>query len=167
MAVEALFQIAEPGGSRIKEACKTRAVGIDLGTTNSLVAFVQAGQPVCLTGAAGEAIVPSVVHYGADGRVIVGAEARDALAPVHPRDTIASVKRFMGRGPRDAEATRRLTPYLFAPGGSAEGVVRFAVADGARAVTPIEVSAQILKALKARAEEALGGPLDGAVITVP
>jgi molecular chaperone HscA len=169
MAVEALFQIAEPGGSRIKEACKTRAVGIDLGTTNSLVAFVQAGQPVCLTGAAGEAIVPSVVHYGADGRVIVGAEARDALAPVHPRDTIASVKRFMGRGPRDAEATRRLTPYLFAPAasGAGEEVVRFSVGEGARAVTPIEVSAEILRVLRARAEEALGGPLDGAVITVP
>jgi molecular chaperone HscA len=167
MAVEALFQIAEPGQSRLKEACKTRAVGIDLGTTNSLVAFVQAGQPVCLTGPDGDAILPSVVHYGPGGGVVVGAQARDELAPEHPRDTIASVKRFMGRGPGDAEATRRLTPYVFAPGAQGDGVVRFAVADGARAVTPIEVSAEILKALKARAEEALDGPLEGAVITVP
>jgi molecular chaperone HscA len=170
MPVEALFQIAEPGESRVKEACKTRAIGIDLGTTNSLVAFVQAGQPVCLPDERGEAILPSVVHYGADGHVVVGAVARDQLAPEHPRDTIASVKRFMGRGPRDAEATRRLTPYLFAPGlkgGDGDGVVRFQVAGGARAVTPIEVSAEILRVLRARAEEALGTPLGGAVITVP
>ena len=73
----------------------------------------------------------------------------------------------MGRGPRDAEATRRLTPYLFAPAGPNEGVVRFSVTGGARAVTPLEVSAEILKALRARAEAALGGPLAGAVITVP
>jgi molecular chaperone HscA len=170
MAVEALFQIAEPGESRVKEACKTRAVGIDLGTTNSLVAFVQAGQPVCLPDERGETILPSVVYYGSDGRVVVGAEARDELAPEHPRDAIASVKRFMGRGPADAEATRRLTPYLFAPADAADGgaVVRFSVAGGARAVTPLEVSAEILRVLKARAERALGGPIDGgAVITVP
>jgi molecular chaperone HscA len=170
MAVEALFQIGEPGQSTLKEACRTRAVGIDLGTTNSLVAFVQAGQPVCLPDDRGETILPSVVYYGPDGRVVVGAEARDELAPEHPRDTIASVKRFMGRGPDDAETTRRLTPYQFAPAEGADGggVVRFAVAGGARAVTPLEVSAEILKALKARAEQALGGPIDGgAVITVP
>src|SRR5262252_8591567 len=142
--VEALFQISEPGQSRVKEACKTRAVGIDLGTTNSLVAFVQAGQPVCIADERGETILPSVVHYAADGGVAVGAEARDRLAPEFPRDTIASVKRFMGRGPRDAEATRKLTPYQFAPGN--DGVVRFAVAG--RAVTPIEVSAEILRVLK-------------------
>jgi molecular chaperone HscA len=167
MPVEALFQISEPGQSKLKEGCKTRAVGIDLGTTNSLVAFVQGGQPLCLPAAGVQALLPSVVYYGADGRVVVGAEARDVLAPQFPRDTVASVKRFMGRGPGDAEATRRLTPYVFAPGVEGDGVVRFAVAGGARAVTPIEVSAEILKVLKARAEEALGGPLDGAVITVP
>jgi molecular chaperone HscA len=166
MPVEALFQIAEPGQSTLKAGCRTRAVGIDLGTTNSLVAFVQAGQPTCLPVDAGQALLPSVVHYAADGSVVVGAEARDRLAPELPRDTIASVKRFMGRGPRDAEATRRLTPYVFAPAAAGEGVVRFAVAGG-RAVTPIEVSAEILKVLRARAEEALGGSLEGAVITVP
>jgi molecular chaperone HscA len=161
---DALLQIGEPGQTRPKRACRTRAVGIDLGTTNSLIAVVDGGKPVCLADEQGDPIVPSVVHYGHDGAVTVGAEARDHLAPKFPRDTIASVKRFMGRGLRDAEATRRLTPYQFAPG---EGnVVRFAVA-GERALTPMEVSAEILKVLKARAEVELGGPLAGAVITVP
>jgi molecular chaperone HscA len=165
---EALFQISEPGASCVKHACRTRAVGIDLGTTNSLVAIVDGGQPICLTDDRDDALVPSVVHYAADGTVAVGAEARD-LASRFPRDTIASVKRFMGRGPGDAEATRRLTPYLFAPAGpnANETVVRFSVNNGTRAVTPLEVSAEILKALRARAEAALGGPLAGAVITVP
>jgi molecular chaperone HscA len=163
---EALFQIAEPGQSRVKHACRTRAIGIDLGTTNSLVAIVDGGKPVCLADEGGETLVPSVVHYAADGSVVVGADARDRLAPDFPRDTIASVKRFMGRGARDAEATRRLTPYAFAPGSADEGVVRFAVA-GRPPVTPMEVSAEILRALRARAEEALGGSLQGAVITVP
>ena len=112
---------------------------------------------------------PSVVHYAADGRVVVGADARDRLAADFPRDTIASVKRFMGRGRRDAEATRKLTPYRFAeklpmgrPTASSASPSR-----AARAVTPLEVSAEILKVLRARAEEALAGPLAGAVITVP
>ena len=173
MAEEALFQISEPGQSRPKSPCPpgfSRAVGIDLGTTNSLVAMVQQGRPVCLTDDAGSALLPSVVHYAADGDVLVGAVARDRFAPLFPSDTIASVKRFMGRGPRDAEATRKLTPYAFAPArvqaGGDDAIVRFAVA-GRRAVTPIEVSAEILSVLRARAEAALGGPLDGAVITVP
>jgi molecular chaperone HscA len=169
---EALFQISEPGQSKVKGACTpgfSRAVGIDLGTTNSLVAMVQHGRPVCLGDDAGDTddfILPSVVHYGDDGDVIVGAAARDRLAPHFPADTIASVKRFMGRGPRDAEATRKLTPYVFSPSSESDGVVRFSVAGG-RAVTPIEVSAEILTVLKARAEAALGGTLEGAVITVP
>jgi molecular chaperone HscA len=172
MATEALFEIAEPGQSRSREACAVpgRAIGIDLGTTNSLVAVVRDGQPVCLRGdddGAPGAILPSVVHYGADGRVVVGEEARLRLAPEFPRDTIASAKRFMGRGPRDAEATRRLTPYTFAPAGADDPVVRFLVGGGARSVTPIEVSSEILKVLKARAEKQLGGQLAGAVITVP
>ena len=165
MPVEALFSISEPGQSQSKEVCKGRAVGIDLGTTNSLVAVVQAGQPVCLRDATG-ALLPSVVHYGIDGSITVGQRAR-ALAVAAPRDTIASVKRFMGRGPQDAEATLQLTPYRFAPSEGDGAIVRFAVAGGTRAVTPMEVSAEILRVLKIRAEEALGGDLDGVVITVP
>jgi molecular chaperone HscA len=166
---EAFLQISEPGASPTKRACVTRAIGIDLGTTNSLVAIVDGGRPVCLRDEHDRAILPSVVHYAADGTIVVGAEAHDRLAPEFPRDTIASVKRFMGRGPGDAEATRKLTPYQFAPPAGDGNVVRFAVAGGAggRAVTPMEVSAEILKALKARAESELGGPLGGAVITVP
>jgi molecular chaperone HscA len=165
MPVEALFDISEPGEAQAKEVCKGRAVGIDLGTTNSLVAVVQAGQPTCLRDEHGS-LLPSVVHYSTDGSVVVGQVAR-GLAAQAPQDTIASVKRFMGRGPRDAEATRRLTPYQFVPGGDSEAVVRFSVLGGQRAVTPVEVSAEILRVLKARAEVALGGELDGAVITVP
>jgi molecular chaperone HscA len=163
---EAFLQISEPGASPTKRACQTRAIGIDLGTTNSLVAIVDGGRPVCLRDENDQAILPSVVHYAADGTIVVGAEAHDRLAPEFPRDTIASVKRFMGRGPGDAEATRKLTPYQFAPPAGDGNVVRFAVAGG-RAVTPMEVSGEILKALKARAEAELGAPLDGAVITVP
>ena len=165
MPVEALFDISEPGEARSKEVCKGRAVGIDLGTTNSLVAVVQAGQPTCLRDEHGS-LLPSVVHYATDGAVVVGRAAR-GLAAQAPQDTIASVKRFMGRGPRDAEATRRLTPYQFAPGGESEAVVRFSLLGGRRTVTPVEVSSEILRVLKARAEVALGGDLDGAVITVP
>ena len=110
--------------------------------------------------------MPSVVHYAADGRWW-SARRRASWPLAAPHDTIASVKRFMGRGPADAEATRRLTPYRFAPGAAGDGVVRFAVAGGTRAVTPMEVSAEILRVLKPRAEAALGGELDGAVITVP
>src|SRR5450631_2636768 len=164
---EAFLQISEPGASPTKRACQTRAIGIDLGTTNSLVAIVDGGRPVCLRDDRGQAIVPSVVHYAADGTIVVGDDAHDRLAAEFPRSTIASVKRFMGRGPGDAEATRKLTPYQFAPpAGDGGNVVRFDVGAG-RAVTPMEVSAEILKALKARAEAELGAPLDGAVITVP
>jgi len=167
---EALFQISEPGEARVKAPCPpgmTRAIGIDLGTTNSLVASVRDGRPVALRDAAGDAIVPSVVHYAAGGSVIVGKQARDELASRFPQDTIASAKRFVGRGPADAEAQRRLTPYEFAPAAAGDPVVRFKVAGGARAVTPVEVSAEILHALKDRAERELGEPLFGAVITVP
>ena len=165
MPVEALFSISEPGQAQNREVCKGRAVGIDLGTTNSLVAVVQAGQPICLRDGA-SALLPSVVCYAADGSVVVGQRARE-LAATAPEDTIASVKRFMGRGPSDAEATRKLTSYRFAPSGSSDPIVRFAVAGGTRAVTPMEVSAEILRVLKARAEAELGGELDGVVITVP
>ena len=178
---EGLFQISEPGESRAKSACApgtTGAIGIDLGTTNSLVAALRNGRPEVLLDDDGAAIVPSVVHYpppspsasGASPEVdpaIVGVLARDLLAQKFPTDTIASVKRFMGRGPEDAEAKRALTPYRFAPGDAKDPVVRFSVAGGTRAVTPVEVSAEILRVLRERAEAALGAPLGGAVITVP
>jgi molecular chaperone HscA len=158
----ALFQISEPGESREKEACAGRAVGIDLGTTNSLVATVRDGTPEVLLDDEGRALLPSVVHYG-DVRVVVGHEAQ-VLAAEHPRTTISSVKRFMGRADRDVESIRALTPYAIAPGDGR--VVRFDVGHGRR-VSPVEVSAEILRVLRDRAEAALGGPLDGAVITVP
>jgi molecular chaperone HscA len=160
-----LLQISEPGQSPVKEACGF-AVGIDLGTTNSLVAIVRDAEPVVLPGADGRPLVPSVVSYGDDGGVVVGEVARE-LAAERPRDTIASVKRFMGRGRRDAEATRRFTPYEFA-GDDADGerLVRFRVA-GRPPVTPIEVSAEILRELKRNAEARLGNQVDRAVITVP
>ncbi|HWE28875.1 MAG TPA: Hsp70 family protein, partial [Polyangia bacterium] len=160
---EALYDIAEPGASKPKEACAGRAIGIDLGTTNSLVAVVRDANPVALADAAGKKLLPSAVRYRDGEAPIVGVDAlRDAAQ--FPRDTIVSAKRFMGRGAKDAETTRRFTPYRFAAGDSS--VVRFEVAGG-RAVTPIEVSAEILRALKVRAEAELGGALDGAVITVP
>src|SRR3990172_4812674 len=126
----ALIQIGDP-------AAAPRPIGIDLGTTNSLVAWVTpTGRPVCVLDCDDDALVPSAVHYRADGGVVVGKEAM-ALAARYPRDTIVSVKRFMGRGASDAE-TRRLGPYRFA---TDEGpVVKLAVA-GERVVTPVEVSA--------------------------
>ncbi len=159
-----LFQISEPGASAPKEACKTRAVGIDLGTTNSLIAYVVDGAPAIIRDTDGEALVPSVVHYAPGGEVIVGREAL-ARAALSPSDTIASAKRFVGRGARDAEATRAMTPYRF-HASSDDRVVRFAVAGNERAVTPVEVSAEILAALKSRAQAQLG-EVEAAVITVP
>jgi len=156
-----LLQIAEPGQSRVKEACATRAVGIDLGTTNSLVAVVEDGDPVVLRGEDGAALLPSVVAYEADGSVVVGAAARAAAAE-RPRDTIASVKRFVGRSATDVAAFRALVPYDLVDD---QRVLRFRVAGG-REVTPVEVSAEILKAAVLRAERTLG-QVERAVITVP
>ncbi len=161
-----LYEIAEPGESSVKEACRGRAVGIDLGTTNSLVAVVRDGSPVCLLDGDGEALLPSVVRFGA-GPPVVGAVARDTAAE-HPRDTLASVKRMMGRSAADVlarEGERRFAQYALASAPD-DPVVRFRVA-GERPVTPVEVSAEILRVLRARAEAQLGGELAGAVITVP
>ena len=162
----ALFEISEPGDARTKEACTTAAVGIDLGTTNSLVSIVLGdGKPRALEIDEGSPLLPSVVHYGTPsepGSIVVGRAAR-RLAARFPRDTIVSVKRFMGRSSADPE-TRRLSPYQFATGDS--GVVRFKVG-GDRVVNPVEVSAEILRALRSRAEERLGIKVQQAVITVP
>jgi molecular chaperone HscA len=142
---------------------KGRAVGIDLGTTNSLVAAVVNGVPTCLpVDEEGTTLLPSVVHYGPDGGVVVGGRAR-ALAADFPTSTLSSVKRFMGKGRADAE-TRKLGAYRFSEG--VGDVVRFAVAGGTP-VTPIEVSAEILRTLKRRAEAFFSTRVEQAVITVP
>ena len=141
-----------------------RPIGIDLGTTNSLVARVRDGKPVVVTDCNAEKLVPSVVHYDPRGRVIVGIDAQ-RLAVDFPRETIVSVKRFMGRGADDPE-TRRLGPYEFAEPKTPEEAksVRFLVRG--RALTPVEVSAEILKVLRSLAEDELRS-VGGAVITVP
>ena len=131
-----------------------RAIGIDLGTTNSLVAHVdERNRPRALPVDEGRPLLPSAVHYGADGAIEVGAAAK-RRAPERPLDTVLSVKRFMGRGPGDVRAEDRGI-YRFDEGGA---VVKLRWRGGARAVTPIEVSAEILRVLKRRAHEALGGP---------
>jgi molecular chaperone HscA len=136
------------------------AVGIDLGTTNSLVATVRNGMAVVLNDEHGRALLPSIVRYRADGTVDVGYAAQAAQAS-DPRNTIVSVKRFMGRGLHDVAHIETM-PYDFV---DAEGMVRLRTAAGVK--SPVEVSAEILKVLRARAEASLGGELVGAVITVP
>lgn len=154
-----LLQIAEPGESAAPHQHKL-AVGIDLGTTNSLVATVRSGQSVVLSDEMGRPLLPSVVRYGAEGVSEIGYEAQ-ACQSNDPKNTISSVKRFMGRGVKDI-AHRSSIPYDFE---DAPGMVRLKTAAGVK--SPVEVSAEILKALRVRAEEALGGALVGAVITVP
>ncbi|ACV35321.1 Fe-S protein assembly chaperone HscA [Accumulibacter sp.] len=155
----ALLQIAEPGESAAPHQHRL-AVGIDLGTTNSLVATVRSGLAVVLSDDLGRPLLPSVVRYRGDGATEVGYEAQAGQA-VDPRNTIASVKRFMGRGLADI-AHREALPYVFQDGG---GMLRLHTAAGLK--SPVEVSAEILRALRVRAETALGGQLVGAVITVP
>lgn len=140
-----------------------KAIGIDLGTTNSLVAYVKNERPVTVKDCDLAALVPSVVHYGESGEIVVGRNAQ-LRAAQHPRETIVSVKRFMGRGGDDVE-TRRLGPYSFLPPKEGEpNVVRFEV--GKKVVTPVEVSAEILRSLRRLAEDELRS-VGGAVITVP
>src|SRR5262245_45485513 len=140
---------------------RPRPIGIDLGTTNSLVARVRDGRPYVIADCDQERLVPSVVHYDARGGVVVGRQAV-RLAAESPRDTIVSVKRFMGRGADDPE-TKRLGTYDFVPPATPEEAksVRFRVRG--RVVTPVEVSAEILKALKQNAEDELRS-VGGAVI---
>ena len=155
----ALFQIAEPGESAAPHEHKL-AVGIDLGTTNSLVATVRSGIAVCLNDDQGRPLLPSVVRYHADGSTEVGYDAQKKQA-VDPKNTIVSIKRFMGRGLKDIAHVESM-PYDFV---EAPGMVRVKTQAGVK--SPVEVSADILKNLKGRAETALGGELVGAVITVP
>jgi Fe-S protein assembly chaperone HscA len=140
----------------------SRIIGIDLGTTNSLVAYVDAatGLPRVIPDAEGRPLLPSVVAFTPDG-LVVGEAARRQLAR-RPADTVYSVKRLMGRGYEDVKDEARFLPYRILPG---EGLVKLAV--GGREVTPPEVSAAILKALKERAERHFGEPAEKAVVTVP
>lgn len=157
----ALLQIAEPGQSPLPHQVK-RAIGIDLGTTNSLVAAVRGGRAAVLPDIQGEPMLPSVVHYSGENPPLVGLGAQ-ALAAQFPSDTLMSVKRFMGRGAKDAAGDARRSHYQIAAGDS--GLVRFVTSGGE--FTPVEVSADILRVLRQRAVETLGGEIDGAVITVP
>jgi len=155
----ALLQISEPGMSTAPHQHRL-AVGIDLGTTNSLVAAVRSGHALVLDDEAGHALLPSVVRYHADGKVDAGYAAQ-AAQNLDPHNTIASVKRFMGRGIADIDDIVSL-PYRFV---DAPGMVQLKTVAGVK--SPVEVSADILKVLRQRAETALGGELVGAVITVP
>ncbi|WP_165647694.1 Fe-S protein assembly chaperone HscA [Sutterella wadsworthensis] len=155
----ALFQIAEPGLSAAPHEHRL-AVGIDLGTTNSLAATVKSGEPVVLADEAGRQLLPSVVRYLKDGSVETGWDAL-AHAESDPRNTVYSAKRLLARG-RSELKTLPVLPYeiVDAPGGVA---IRTVQGDK----SPVEVSAEILKTLAKRAETQLGGELIGAVITVP
>jgi molecular chaperone HscA len=155
----ALLQISEPDEAPAKRP-RRRAIGIDLGTTNSLVATVRDdGIAVVLPDDEGRPLVPSIVHYG-EGGIVVGHDAAKAQS-VDPQNTLVSVKRLMGRGLADLSDARRF-PYRFV---DAPGMVR--VTTRAGDVSPVEVSAEILRALRLRAEAQLGGPVDAAVVTVP
>ena len=155
----ALLQIAEPGMSADPHQHRL-AVGIDLGTTNSLVATVKSAETVVLADHEGRKLLPSVVRYLSDGTTVVGHEARLAISE-DSQNTIASVKRFMGRSSAEIKEASSL-PYRFA---ESDGMLRVQTVAGEK--SPVEISAEILKVLKDRAEEALGGELVGAVITVP
>jgi molecular chaperone HscA len=157
----ALLQIAEPGQSPVPHQTK-RAVGIDLGTTNSLVATVRGGRSEVLSDAEGQAMLPSVVNYSSADGARVGAVAQ-ALSSEHPADTLVSVKRFMGRGRADAQQEAERAHYQLAD--NEEGMVSFVTTQGT--VSPVQASAEILSVLETRAREALGGEIEGAVITVP
>lgn len=152
----ALLQIAEPGMSAAPHQHRL-AVGIDLGTTNSLVATVQSGSARCLPDEQGRATLPSVVRYGQE--VEVGFDALKAQK-IDPLNTISSAKRLIGR--QVGDLNRSQWSYRFTDN---DKIIEMQTRMGLK--TPIEVSAEILKALKARAENSLGGSLTGAVITVP
>ncbi|MEK9588305.1 MAG: Fe-S protein assembly chaperone HscA [Gammaproteobacteria bacterium] len=157
----ALIQITEPGQA-IDPHQRKRAAGIDLGTTHSLIASVRAGRVQTLPDDSGSHLLPSVVRYEEENGISVGDEAVQAGA-IDPANTIASIKRLMGRGKDDLESRGQLLDYRVAD--QADGMVRLETRQGEK--TPVEVSAEILRVLSERAEETLGGSLDGVVITVP
>ena len=155
----ALLQISEPGGAPDPHQRRI-AVGIDLGTTHSLVASVRHGVAECLPDTAGRVILPSAVRYLPNGRRQIGADAL-AEAAADPHNTLVSVKRFMGRGLADIADRARL-PYDFI---EAPGMVQIRTVDGVK--SPVEVSAEILATLRQRAEDTFDDELFGAVVTVP
>ena len=155
----ALLQISEPGASPDPHQRRI-AVGIDLGTTHSLVACVRHGVAECLPDAQGLVLLPSVVRYLADGGRTIGAQALNMLA-LDPENTIASVKRFMGRSLADVPGADKL-PYRFA---DHSGMLGLHTVQGEK--SPLEVSADILATLRYRAEDSMGDDLFGAVVTVP
>ena len=157
----ALLQIAEPGQSAAPHQQKL-AVGIDLGTTNSLIATVRNGHSDILLDEKNRPLLPSVVHFGKDENVIVGYEAAE-LATQDPQNTMISVKRLIGRSLADIQQRYPNLPYQFVA--SENGLPLLATHQGVR--SPIEISAEILKKLTALGEQRLGGDLVGAVITVP
>lgn len=157
----ALLQISEPGQSTAPHQHRYSA-GIDLGTTNSLVASVGSGQAVILADINGEALLPSIVHYGAD-RKLVGKAAQE-MQLVDPLNSISSVKRLMGRGIEDVKQLGDVMPYIFITD-KTSNVPRIQTAAGN--ISAIEVSAEILKTLALQAEQSLGDNLAGVVITVP
>jgi molecular chaperone HscA len=155
----ALLQISEPGMSPAPHAQRL-AVGIDLGTTNSLVATMRSGTATVLPDALGRPLLPSIVRYLEGGKVEVGFPAQ-AKQATDPRNTIVSVKRFMGRGLKDVAHIEN-APYDFV---DAPGMVQIRTAAGVK--SPVEVSSEILRVLRERAELSLQGTISGAVITVP
>ena len=157
----ALLQISEPGESTAPHQHQLSA-GIDLGTTNSLVASVRSGVADTLPDPHDRHLLPSVVRYRVAAAPVVGFEALSA-AIADPLNTIASVKRLMGRGVEDVKGIGEYLPYEFVPGSSGMPLLHTAGGD----VSPVEVSAEILRSLKIRAEETLGGELSGVVVTVP
>ena len=155
----ALLQISEPGESTAPHQHRL-AVGIDLGTTNSLVASVRNGIAGVINDEQGHPLLPSIVRYHADGEVSVGFDA-ERERNRDPKNTIASVKRFMGRGLRDIAYIEN-SPYDFV---DTPGMVQICTAAGVK--SPVEVSAELLRVMRVRAEQSLGGELAGAVVTVP
>ncbi|MGD2075975.1 MAG: Fe-S protein assembly chaperone HscA [Gammaproteobacteria bacterium] len=157
----ALLQISEPGQSTAPHQHRL-AAGIDLGTTNSLVATVRSGSVDTLVDGSGRHLLPSVVHYRCEGEPEVGAAAV-ANAATDPLNTVSSVKRLMGRGVADVKRLGTALPYQFVAGESGMPLIRTAAGDR----SPVQISADILKALRNRAEQTLGGELSGVVVTVP
>src|SRR3982750_1779351 len=155
----ALLQISEPGQSSAPHEHRL-AVGIDLGPPNSLVATVRSGAATVLPDAFGRPLLPSIVRYLADGKGEAGYPAQ-ARQSGDPTTTVVSVKRFMGRGLKDVAHIEN-APYDFI---DAPGMVQIRTAAGVR--SPVEISSEILKVLRERAEQSLQGELVGAVVTVP